>query len=81
MPNRGYATHGKTSRRLRLWLKPETWALLDRLDSERAWHTADNTIVERILDDYAAHSLSARLAHSSDRSTGPVPSPQLAQSS
>lgn len=70
--NRGYETHGKTSRRVRLWLKPETWDQLDALAHEQAWHQQrDQFVIEQVLEAWAARAKSpARLAQSS--STGPI---------
>lgn len=81
MANRGYATHGKQTRRVRLWLRPETWALIDQAAAERYWDARPAVIVERILEDWAKSKAPARLAQSSSSTIGPVSSSQLAQSS
>lgn len=67
MPNRGFDTRGKESRRLRLWLKPATWRLLEAKEAERAWPSDDNSIVERVLEDWASR---AQLAQLSEPQTG-----------
>lgn len=70
--NRGWETRGKSWRRLRLWLKPETWDQIDALAGEQAWHQQRTQFaVEQILEAWAARAKSrARLAQPS--SIGPV---------
>lgn len=74
MSNRGFSTHGKECRRLRLWLKPETWRLLEMKEAEKAWPSDDNSIVELILDSWADAILNPPQLNRAncDRRTGPV---------
>ena len=70
--NRGYETNGKQPRRLRLWLKPETWAFIDKLAGEQAWHQRrDQYVVEMLLDMSAKRDREAALLVQSS-SSGPI---------
>jgi hypothetical protein len=48
--NRGSQTYGKLSRRVRLWLTPETWSYLDRSAAELYWDSRAPTVIESLLE-------------------------------
>lgn len=57
MPNRSGNTLGKEGRRLRLWLRPETWAALEKAASELPWDSRVATAVERALEQWRVSQL------------------------
>lgn len=64
--NRGCDTHNKQTRRVRLWLKPSTWELIDQRAGELNWSDRrDQLVIERLIERWAQDQLdrasSARL--------------------
>lgn len=50
MPNRGWSTHNKEGRRVRIWLRAETWAALEEKAKERYQADGLNGAIEDALE-------------------------------
>lgn len=71
-PNRSGNTYGRTGRRVRLWLRPETWRLVDEAAEELYWDNRAPTMIERIVEDWAKYSRHFPPAAPATSSIGPV---------
>lgn len=55
--NRSSHTYGRQSRRVRLWLHPDTWGLIDQAARGLMWDDRAPTIIESILEAWAKAQL------------------------